>query len=154
MKVKKLMKTEVATCRAEDSLTEVAGAMHRRDCGVIPVVDDEQKVIGMITDRDICLAVADGDKKASEIRVKSLLGHRVIKCRSADRITKALKKMRKNQVKRLPVVGKNEELVGIVSITDFLLSGPRKKSVRKKVYSTLKAIGRPRRIILREIAGK
>lgn len=152
MKIKKLMQKEVGFCRPESSLTEVAGLMHRRDCGVVPVVDDERKVVGMITDRDICLAVADGDKKASEIKAGELTGNRVISCRADDKPEKALRKMRKNQIRRLPVVGKKKELVGILSIADVL--NCKDKSVRKEVYKTLRAIAKPRRIVLREISDK
>ena len=58
----------------------------------------------------------------------------------------ALKKMKRVKVKRLPVVGKNRELVGILSITDFLVSLKKDKSVRKKVYSTLKATANRNRL--------
>jgi len=56
MKVKDVMKTNVSFCSTEDSLMKAAEVMRHRDCGVVPIVDEDKKVIGMLTDRDLCLA--------------------------------------------------------------------------------------------------
>ncbi len=151
MKVKKLMKTDVGWCNTGDDLTKAVEIMRVKDCGAVPVVDDEKKIIGIVTDRDICLAVTDFDKKPSEIKVGEVIKKRIISCSADDDLKTALKKMKRIKVKRLPVVGKNREIVGILSITDFLVSLKKDKSIRKKVYSTLKAVGKPKPIVLREI---
>lgn len=151
MKIKKLMKTDVGCCNSGDDLTKAVAIMRLKDCGAVPVVDDEKKLVGIVTDRDICLAVAESDKKPSEIKVSEVIKKRIISCSADDNLKTALKKMKRIKVKRLPVVGKNREIVGILSITDFLVSLKKDKSVRKKVYSTLRAIGKPKPIVLREI---
>ncbi len=151
MKIKKLMKTDVGCCNSGDDLTKVVEIMRVKDCGAVPVIDDEKKIIGIITDRDICLAAARLDKKMSEITVGEVIKKRIVSCSEEDDLKTALKKMKKIKVKRLPVVNKNREIVGILSITDFLTSLKKDKSIRKKVYSTLKAIGKPKPIVLREI---
>ena len=151
MKVKKLMKTDVGCCNAGDDLTKAVEIMRVKDCGAVPVVDGEKKLVGIVTDRDICLAVSDLDKKPSEIKVNEVIKKRIVACAETDDLKTALKKMKRIKVKRLPVVDKNREVVGILSITDFLVSLKKDKSLRKKVYSTLKAIGRPKPIVLREI---
>ena len=152
MKVKKLMKKGVGFCNPQDNLTDAARVMWQKDCGVVPVVDEDKKIVGMITDRDICISVASREQKASEIKVSELVnGKKVISCSPDDKVEDALKKMKRKAIKRLPVVEKKGRLVGILSITDVLLASDKKKSLRKKVLSTLKAIGKPHRIVLKEI---
>ena len=149
MKVKKLMTEEVEFCHSEDDLTKAAGIMWRRDCGVVPVIDNNMRVIGMITDRDIAIAACSRDRKPSEIKIGEVTNGKIISCSANDDIKDALKKMRKNQLKRLPVVSQNGALIGILSITDILLEN---KKVKKPVASTLKTISSPRPIVLSEIA--
>jgi CBS domain-containing protein len=151
MKVKKMMKTDVGCCNSDDDLTKVIGIMLLKDCGAVPVVDDENKLVGIVTDRDICLAIGKLDQKTSEIKIGDIMKNRIIACSPDDELKTALKKLKRFKVRRLPVVDKNRKIVGILSITDFLVSLKKDKSIRKKVYSTLKAIGKPKPIVLREI---
>jgi len=151
MKVKDVMKTDVGFCSTEDNLMKTAEMMLRRDCGVIPIVDEEKRVVGMLTDRDICLAVAARNRKASVVKTKELMRGEPVVCLAEDKLEAALRKMRKHQVKRLAAVGANGELVGILSVADILLSASKNKDLKKKVYATLKGIFKPRPIVLREI---
>lgn len=152
MKVKDAMKTDVVFCAPEDNLMKVADMMRLRDCGVIPVLDDRKQIVGMLTDRDICLAIAARNRKASDVKAKDLLKIKAITCLAGDDLESALRKMRKYQIKRLAVVDKGNELVGILTIADALLSVRKDKSLKKKIYSTLKAIAKPRPIVLQEIS--
>ena len=145
------MTTDIGFCNLEDSLTRAAEIMWQKDCGVVPVVDEEQKVVGMITDRDICIAATTRNQKPSDIKAKEMINREVISCVANDRLETALKKMRRNQLKRLPITGENGELVGILSIADVLLCEQKAKKLRKKIYQTLKAIGTSRPIVLKEI---
>jgi CBS domain-containing protein len=145
------MKTDVGFCSAEDSLMKTAEMMLRRDCGVVPVVDMQNRVVGMLTDRDLSLAVVARNRKASDIKNKDLIKGVAIVCSADDKIEAALRKMRKNQIKRLAVVGASGELVGILSVNDILLGVRKDKNLRKKIYATLKAIAKPRPIVLREV---
>lgn len=154
MKVKDVMKTDVGFCSTEDSLMKTAELMRHRDCGVVPVVDEENRVVGMLTDRDLCLAVVARNRKASDVKTKDLIKGEAIVCSPDDKLEDALGKLRKNQIKRLAVIGADGELVGIISVSD-ILSGVRKdKNLKKKIYATLKTIGKPRPIVLREISVK
>ena len=146
------MTTDIGFCNLEDNLTKAAEIMWQKDCGVVPIVDEEQKVVGMITDRDICIAAATRNQKTSDIKAKEMINGEIIGCVASDDIETALKKMRKNQLKRLPITGENGELVGILSIADILLCGQKAKKLRKKIYLTLKAIGTSRPIVLKEIS--
>lgn len=151
MKVKKMMTAEVEFCHQEDNLGKAVDVMWRKDCGAVPVIDGEMRVVGMITDRDICIAASSRDRKPSEIKIGEVAGGKIITCTAEDDVKDALKKMRKNKIKRLPVISQNGALIGILSLTDILLGS---KNSKKKVFSTLKAIAAPRPIILSEMTGE
>src|SRR5688500_13769352 len=149
MKVKKLMTDEVELCHLEDDLAKAVEIMWRRDCGAVPVINGDMRVVGMITDRDICIAAGSRSQKPSEIKIGEVVTNRnLVTCSADETAEDALKKMRRKQLKRLPVVSQNGALIGILSITDILL---KDKKLKKKVFSALKAIAKPRPIILSEI---
>ena len=153
MKVKDVMKTDVGFCSTEDSLMKAAEVMRRRDCGVVPIVDANKKVVGMLTDRDLCLAVVARNRKASDIKIEELLRGKAIVCAADDKLEDALKKMRKYQVKQLAAIGAGGELVGVLSVTDVLgLAAGKEKKLKKKVYATLEKIFKPSPIVLREVS--
>lgn len=149
MKVKKVMTTDVGFCSAEENLSKAVEIMWQRDCGAVPVVDSESKPVGMITDRDIAVAAASRNKRASQIKIGEVMSNRIFSCLETDDAEDVLKKMRRAKVKRLPVVGENGALTGIISITDLILKAPK---LKKKIYSALKSIGKPRSIVLKEVA--
>ena len=105
----------------------------------------------MLTDRDICFAAASAKGDISQMKIGEMLGAKIISCTSNDKVEDALKKMRKHQLKRLPVTAKNGEIVGILSTSDILLSARKNKKLKKKIYSTLEAIFQPRPIVLEEV---
>ena len=121
MEVKEVMTGEAASCTPETSLAAAAMLMWERDCGVLPVVDDTRKVVGVITDRDICMAAAMRPRPASEISVGEVISGAVHACAPADDVHEALKVMRQEKVHRLPVVGTEGELQGIISLNDIIL---------------------------------
>ncbi len=151
MRVKDLMKTDVGFCAADDNLMKVASVMRQRDCGVVPIVDAEGKIIGVLTDRDLCLAIVARNRKASDVKAVDLINGAAIVCAGDDKIEMVLKKMKKNQIKRLAVVGETGEIVGILSVSDILLGVRKDKKLQKKIYSTLKSLAAPRPIVLKEI---
>jgi len=154
MKVKDVMKTNVGFCSTEDSLMKAAEVMRQRDCGVVPIVNENKKVVGMLTDRDLCLAVVARNRKASDVKTEELLRGKAIVCSADDKLEDALRKMRKYQVKRLAAIDASGELVGILSVTDVLqLAAGKDKKLKKKVYATLRAISKPKPIVLREVSG-
>ena len=154
MKVKDVMKIDVGFCSADDSLMKAAEMMRARDCGVVPIVDEEKWVVGMLTDRDLCLAVVARNRKASDVECKDLIGGRAIVCAPEDKLEDALRKMRKHQIKRLAAVSESGELVGILTVADVLIAVQKDKNLKKKIYATLRAIFKPRPIVLREVVEK
>ncbi len=119
MKVEDLMTADVGACRPFDSVDRCAKMMWERDCGAVPVVDQEGRVIAMLTDRDICMAALTQGRRLGEIHVSSAMSRRLWSCRPKDDLKEAEKVMRAHQVRRLPVVDAEGKLVGVLSISDL-----------------------------------
>jgi signal-transduction protein with cAMP-binding, CBS, and nucleotidyltransferase domain len=94
--------------------------MWEGDCGVLPVVDDAVRPVGMITDRDICMAAAIKGRPLSEIRVGEVSTGEAVFCHADDDVSTAMNAMRHAQVRRLPVVDRDGELVGVLSMNDVI----------------------------------
>jgi CBS domain-containing protein len=153
MNVGDVMTRSVRTCRAGDSLDAAARIMWDQDCGCVPVVQEEDGVVrcvGMITDRDVCMAGYTQGLRLSEIPVESAMAKRVHACHATDSILAALRMLEDRQVRRLPVLGADDELVGIVSLADVAREASREHAQAKKhvtdtqVAAALEAISAPR----------
>jgi CBS domain-containing protein len=121
MEVRRIMTGNVAACSPDTSLSAAAGLMWRYDCGVIPVIDGNKKVVGVITDRDICMAAAMKNRPSSQIAVSEVISGEVFACAPKDEVSEALATMQRRQVLRLPVVDQDGTLQGILSMNDILL---------------------------------
>lgn len=143
MIVRDFMTTGVKSCTAETDLGAVATMMWDGDCGVIPVINDEQNVIGMITDRDICVAAATRGLSPADIRVRDVMSGGVYACAPDDDVRAALKIMRVQRVRRLPVIDRDDRLAGIVSLNDLVTGAACRKGADvpgEEFLETLKAI--------------
>lgn len=146
MQVKDIMTSDVTFCGTNATLTDVAMAMWNKDCGSIPVVNQDKKVVGIITDRDICMAIAMRNARTSEIVSSDLIGGLLRVCSPEDDIETALEIMAHAQLRRLPVVDKDGTLCGILSISDAIKKCAKddkknkKRVSRKSVLKTLRAI--------------
>ncbi len=150
MKVKKIMTPGVECCHAKDSLAKAVGIMWQKDCGVVPIIRRENEVVGMITDRDVCIALTSRNQMASDIRISDVINGKPVTCAPNDSVNTALKKMRKHKVKRLPVVSGKGKLKGILSLAD-ILRVKKKKSFQKQLHETLEAISQPDAIVLKQV---
>ena len=122
MKVRDLMCEDVRTCMPHESLSLAAQQMWDGDCGTLPVIDEERRVVGMITDRDICMALFLNGQTASAIAVRDVMSSKVHHCRPEDDIDHPLEIMRKQRVRRLPVVDEEGVLCAVLSINDLVLA--------------------------------
>ena len=123
MYVRDLMTKDVAACGPDDRLNHAAQLMWNRNCGCVPVVDDEGYVIAMITDRDVCMAAYTQGQPLSAMAVRSAMSTRVVTCAPSDPIRTAEMLMRTQQLRRLPVVSGEGKLVGILSLNDLATQG-------------------------------
>lgn len=119
MKVRDLMTSRVASCGPLDSGERAAELMMVDDCGAIPVIDGESNVVGIVTDRDLCMAVYRRGRTLKKLTVSSLMTRDVTCCHTDDDIRDAEACMRDHHVRRLPVIERNGRLAGIVSLSDF-----------------------------------
>lgn len=151
MKVEELMTTEVGSCRPYDAADEAARIMWEQDCGAAPVVDQDGRVVAVLTDRDICMAAFTQGRALADIRVSSAMSRGLWSCRPEDDVKHAEKTMRAHQVRRLPVVDAEGRLVGILSLSDLAreaMSAKRSRAKKKEVAvsdvgETLGAISTP-----------
>lgn len=140
MKIKDIMSGEPRTCSPETNLAEAAAMMLDGDCGMLPVVADG-KLVGVVTDRDMFIALATRNTRGSEIVVRDVAQTPVFTCGPDDDVRAALATMKQHRVRRLPVEGFGGTIMGVVSMNDLVLaSGPRKAVRDAEVVSTLQAI--------------
>ncbi len=147
MEVREVMCTKVETCRRSANLAEAALIMWNNDCGIVPVVDEERRVVGMITDRDICMAAATRQRHPGDIRVADVISGEVHGVHAATDLRDALDLMKREQVRRLPVTDGNGVIEGVLSLNDVIqsVSTPRRRAqsalTAADVLDTLKSIG-------------
>lgn len=149
-KVKDVMTADdIKYCSLESKLQNVAKTMKDANRGALPVVDKNNKVIGIVTDRDICLSLATRkDKKISELTVQdAITSLKVHTVKPEDNITKALQEMRKNKIGRLPITDKEGKLKGMISMNNLLSNSISKKesigqltSDDENIAKTIKAL--------------
>lgn len=140
MKVKEIMTAEPRTCSPDTTLAAAANLMWEGDCGILPVVDDGE-LVGVVTDRDMYIALATRNARASHLRVGAVATKTVATCAPEDDVQAALAAMKYARVRRLPVVGFGGTVLGILSMNDVLLAAAANKGVRsEEVVDTLQAI--------------
>jgi CBS domain-containing protein len=151
MYVSEIMTRGAASCRESDTLADAARAMAEADCGAIPIVaeTDPSRPVGIVTDRDICLAAYRMDKALSEIRVRDAMTAAVRTCRPDASVAEAEYVMRDARVRRLPVVDEGGALIGIVSLADLAREAEHERRLREpdvsriEIGATLAAICAP-----------
>lgn len=114
-----IMTEGVLVCSGKDPLTRPAQLMWELDCGIVPVVDAEQRLEGVITDRDICMAAFTKGRPLHEICVADVMSQPVHSCCANDSLVSAIAVMAAAQVRRLPVVDAEQRVVGIVSLANL-----------------------------------
>jgi len=131
MKIKDIMTTEVRTCAPDTNVAAAAALMLDGDCGILPVVD-EGKLVGIVTDRDMFIALATRNERASRLTVADVSRKKVFICGPDDEVHTALATMKEHRVRRLPVAGFGDTVMGIVSMNDLVLATGARKAVRNE----------------------
>ncbi len=135
MRVSEAMSRDVQVCTPGSSIRECARTMAEIDAGAIPVGEND-RLIGMVTDRDIALrAVAQG--KGPDTPVREVMSSEVKYCYEDEDLDHAAKNMAELQVRRLPVVNRDKRLVGILSLGDIAIKE------RKSAASAVSGVSRP-----------
>ena len=145
MTVGQLMSRSIRTCRPDDTLNAAAQIMWEEDCGCVPVVqgdgEEPPRLVGIVTDRDVCMAAYTQGKPLASIPVSSVMERDLATCVAADPVTVALNVLRTRRLHRLPVVDHDAELVGLVSLADIARESkhPAEKAALRAV--TAESIG-------------
>ena len=122
MRASQLMTKNVASCSPSDSLEQAARLMWEWDVGCVVVVVDRQKPVGIITDRDLAMAAYTRGAPLRDISVESAMSSLLWSCSVNTSLAEIEIKMQTAQVRRVPVVGFDGELVGIVTLADIARS--------------------------------
>ena len=146
MKVSSLMTSPAHTCEAAADLGAAARVMLEHNCGCLPVVDARGHVVGVITDRDVCTAVAARHQSPWHIPLREAMTRKVFSCAPGDDVAVALASMAKHHVRRLPVIDRKGHLHGVISLDDIARhAGTRQGQVLSDaVVRTLRTSAHPR----------
>jgi len=148
MRVEQLMTKQVKSCGPDDTLDRAAQLMWDNDCGCLPVCagNGASRVVGVITDRDICMCALFQGKSLRDLRVSGAMARQVQVCRAGDALADAEKTMRAARIRRLPVVDAQGALIGIIALADLAREAARERSAttqdvtESEVGDTLAAI--------------
>lgn len=148
-RVEQLMSRTVATCRPDDRLNAAAQIMWDRDCGVVPVTEpsgDGERVVGMLTDRDVCMAAYTQGGCLADLVVSSAMSRAVESCAPTDTLRDALRRMAAARVHRLPVIDASGQLMGLLSLADVAREDARRQRgvAAGEIVRTVEAITMPR----------
>jgi len=115
---KDLMTPDPQCCTVEQTLNDVAKMMVECNCGEIPVVDTEKKIIGVVTDRDIVCRVVAAGKNPSAVTAQEAMTHPVISVTLESSLDAVLARMEEHQIRRVPVVDADGRVHGIIAQAD------------------------------------
>jgi CBS domain-containing protein len=120
MNVQEIMTTAVECCTPADTARQAASCMREADSGVVPVIasKDDPRVVGVVTDRDLCMDVVAAGRNPSEFRVEECMTRQVVTCRPDDDLEKVSDLMAEKQIRRIPVINEKGAILGIVSMAD------------------------------------
>ena len=155
MKIEQLMTKSVATCGPDDSLEQAARIMWERDCGFVPVIEstENRRVIGVVTDRDACMAAYTRGCRLAEVRVGDVMVKPVRTCKPGQDVKAAESTLRVARIHRLPVVDDAGQLLGVISLADIAREASREAGSARpqvsidEVGETLARIRQPREIV-------
>lgn len=153
MSITKLMTSPVECCTPGTDLAAAAMMMWRADCGIVPVVEPEsRRVVGVITDRDICMAAGTRHQAICSIPVEEIMRRDIVTCRPSDSPRTALAQMAERRVRRAPVVDDEGRLVGMLSMADLIRAAQSAEGrqgapvTAEDVLAALVGICRPRTV--------
>lgn len=147
MKIREIMNKPAVICRQDDTLNVPAQLMWERDCGAIPVADGEGRLVGIITDRDICMATYTKGSTLQGIPVAEAMAGQVFSCHEGDSLETAEGLMSDKRVRRVPIVDSENRPVGMLSLSDIARHAAATRQTNgldREVTQTLAAICQPR----------
>lgn len=126
MKIQEIMSKNPQSVSSNDKLSLAAEKMKKLDVGFLPVVDNG-KISGVVTDRDIIIRAVANHKNPEEAKVKDCMSSKASCCFEDDDIQKAVNLMEDKQIRRLPIINRQNKLVGVVTIGDLAIQAHNQK---------------------------
>jgi CBS domain-containing protein len=120
MKVRELMTVNVGCCGPRTNAAAIAEILWSRDCGCVPIVDEKNKLLGVVTDRDLFIALGTRNRRPSELSADEVMSRDVATAAPDDLVSKAVEAMQNRKVRRVPVVDKDGTVRGMLSIYDVV----------------------------------
>jgi len=155
MKVKDLMTAEVKSCREYCTLNSAAQTMWEHDIGCVPIVDNENRVLGMLTDRDVCMSAYIQGLPLTSASVMSAMSREVFCCHPHEDLASVERLMREKQIHRVPVVDADGRLAGIISLNDIAREAAQESRTKKsravsdaEITGTMASVCAPRHHII------
>jgi CBS domain-containing protein len=139
MKCKDIMTKYLKMCRPDATVKDAAEIMEELNCGVVPIVDENNKIQGIVTDRDIALYATLHGREHEKTRLKEFMRKNVITCHPEDDIDTAINKMKENKIRRIPVVDDENKVIGLISIGDLAITTHKEH----EIFETLENISSP-----------
>lgn len=136
MQVQEIMRADVHIADPNMTIREAARQMRAKDIGALPVGEND-RLIGMVTDRDIVVRAIAEDRSPGDTRVREVMSEGICYCFEDDDVAQAANVMSKYQVRRLPVVDRSKRLVGFVALADLGRTGDA------AAHGALKGISEP-----------
>ena len=129
MRVRYIMTQPPQTCRTDTPLVMASRRMRAMECGTLAVLDDHGRLAGILTDRDVALALGNTDRDAARVTAGEVMSRQVQTCGPEDDLHVALDRMASARVRRLPVIDAEGDLKGILSIDDIVVWGVGRNAV-------------------------
>lgn len=126
---KEVMTTDVMTCPASTTLVGVASLLANENVGSLPVVNDDDTLIGIISDRDIVVRAVAENRHPLETTAEEVMSRDLQTCHPEDDLERALDQMSRSQVRRVPIVDQHNRVVGIIAQADIALRTDRAREV-------------------------
>jgi CBS domain-containing protein len=127
MKVRDVMTRSAVCCTSNTNFGAAVELLWSHDCGMLPVTNNDNQLVGVVTDRDICIAMGTRNRLPGDLTIGEVAVTNVFKCRPDDEIHEALATMAEKHVRRLPVVDETGTPLGILSMDDVITHGDLNK---------------------------
>jgi len=127
MKVRDVMTGPAICCRPGTNVGAAVELLWRHNCGILPVVGPDNRLMSVVTDRDICIAMGTRNRLPGDVTIGEIATTNVFTCKPDDEIHEALGTMAEEQVRRLPVVNNEGALQGVLSMDDIITHGDLNK---------------------------
>jgi CBS domain-containing protein len=118
MRCEEIMKADVECCSPRDTVYDAACRMRDENVGFLPICDQSRKVLGTLTDRDICVRLVAGEKSGDTL-IEEIMTREVVTCSPEDDVGAAEAMMAENHKSRMMICDRDGRLVGVISLSDL-----------------------------------